>query len=429
MPIEFLTMDIRPYFTIKRAVKVDQRRQFAGRSDVIRKSLDALAVEESPLILYGERGVGKTSLGWQLLAILSGNDAILKERRINTIHPIEKRKCLWLTCANFMNNIPSVIFSLLRETDPDYSFQKQFPSVFSDNSFLRRIAQNYKLDLGIFSATFDVGRPVPSARKVSEDMEGSNLKYLHLLKEMLIEIRVKYPDEKLLIFLDEFDQVEDRTPIGVLLTIVNDAQFVIIGISDTLDKLIGDHPSIRRKFTNAFIEVPLLAQDESNWFYEEVAASSRNKISFDNGFKRVAYTQSSGFPWLIQQFGFYSCQTTLEKNVGVPIQNLRNGVAEFNQMLPELVQKELGNEDFDLGKLTKTQRLILKVLTKRPYTRINEDQLISLLPREYRAHFDRAVPKLEEIGILSKSQMGVRFSDPIQKILATIANDQGKFEV
>src|ERR1700753_5118 len=99
------TTDPRDLFTIKGAITLEKRQQFAGREELISKCLDALAIDGSALVLFGERGVGKTSLGWQLLGPLSGNTQLIDERKIRTTFPVTGATCVWLTCNQFMQDI------------------------------------------------------------------------------------------------------------------------------------------------------------------------------------------------------------------------------------------------------------------------------------------------------------------------------------
>ena len=250
-----MELNLDQLFTLAGAVTVDKRYQFAGREDLLKKSYDHLTIPGSAVVLFGERGVGKTSLGWQLYAGMSGNRSIFEERNISVTskHNVSYR-CVWLTCTDFIQTMSDLTLALLTDTG-SYSLSNIFPDVFGSASELDRVSQTYKWKLG--SRTPHTGKPTHEPEEKGLQPSTDELAAFLTLEDLLGKAIHKGPQgSELIIFLDEFDQVRESTRVGVLMKALNNVKFVVIGVAQSRANLIGQHPSIVRKM-NAY-EVPLL---------------------------------------------------------------------------------------------------------------------------------------------------------------------------
>lgn len=417
-------LDPRIYFTLKGAITATKRNQFAGRETIIERSLDALAIDDAHLVLFGERGVGKTSLGWQLHGILSGNTALIQERKLHTRFPVEEYYCVWLTCNKFMEDIGGMIYSLLKDTE-SYSLRTLFPDIFSNESLIDRITQKYNFNLGVFKAGFDVAPKKESVQEDIKDMKEVTKKDLvtfNLLKDFFNQITIQYNDKKFIVFIDEFDQVQDTMSIGMLLKNINNVKFVIIGIAESKKALIGDHPSITRKLSFASFEVPLFNAIEVNWFFDQVQIRSNNRLIFTEEFKTQVLDDSSGYPWLVQQFGFYSIMQ-LFRNRDEEYYTI--GISEYNFMLEEFLSSELGDDNLRLSELQDTEIQILLLIAETKQGRRDENSIIEKLTPEHRSFYDDAISALTKSEYITKNKKELRFPDPITKILIHLAIRKG----
>src|SRR5262245_47987345 len=62
---------------------IDERSLFAGRDSQVRRVVDAINQKGQHAIIFGERGVGKTSLANVLSSFLSGQADIILAPRVN----------------------------------------------------------------------------------------------------------------------------------------------------------------------------------------------------------------------------------------------------------------------------------------------------------------------------------------------------------
>jgi hypothetical protein len=427
-------VDPREFFTIKGAVTVDKHRQFAGREELLAKGLDSLAVDGSALVLFGERGVGKTSLGWQLLGPLSGQVQLLEERRIKTVFPVGRATCVWLTCNQFMRNAADVIYSLIEDTESQFNLKAVYPEVFKNETLVQRVTQRYKLKSPIAEAELAIDPKKGTASGIGASLKASapnDLVAFLTLKELLAKAWEKYPEKRsLVLFLDEFDQIQDRAEIGVLLKSLNNVRFVLIGIASSREKLIGHHGSIGRKLSFSAYEVPLLGLKDIDWFFDSVEQSSGRFLRFSPIFREIVAKKSSGFPWLIQQLGFYSVISAISPESAGGVQSQIMITEEsYRAIIKDFLETQIGDVGFNLVNLTETQRRVLEALAGTAKGRSSEAMLIERLPSSLRQFYDQAIEKLKEADIIYEQSSEVRIKDPLTKILIDLAREEGLFRV
>ena len=198
------------------AQPVTERRRFAGRLDILVRLISALEDQRAHVVLYGERGIGKTSL----VHVLAG---IARDSRYHVAYA---------SCG------------------AGARFQDVFRSVLQDIPM-------------IYAASVD-----PAATEVTQ---GANLADLlpkgSFDARQLGDICAGITGTRILIILDEYDRTEDaifRQHIAELIKNLSDraarVQLVLAGVAGNLQELVGYIPSIRRNIVG--LPVPRLARKE-----------------------------------------------------------------------------------------------------------------------------------------------------------------------
>lgn len=423
-----LNLDPEKLFTIKGAVTVDKRYQFAGREELIAKCLEDLSSEGSVTVIFGERGVGKTSLAWQLVGPLTGSRQILQERQIRPRISVNKEfSCIWCTCNSLMHSITDLLYTLVKDDEPRFTLRRAFPNVFAPKQ-VDKVVRSYKFGLPIAGAQvkFEPSKANDPTRAISASNE--ELAAFSAFKHLLERARREYSDRgDLVIFLDEFDQLQDRARVGLLLKSINNVRFVIIGVAATRAALIGQHPSVGRKLTA--YEVPLFTEDNVNWFFDSVEERSGQQLLFTGDFRKHIYRKSSGFPWLVQQLGFYSVRDAIHSaGASRAGGRITVGVENYRAMVRDFIRAKLGGEDFDVAILKSAERRLLLALSETSNGRLSEDDLLERLPPSLRAYYDEALEALIAAGLVYKQQRQIRITDPLTKILIERASEEGLLE-
>lgn len=172
---------------------VDSLELLAGRTSQVMEVVDAINQRGRHAVLYGERGVGKTSLANVLPDVFVDEDTG------------ERLRSVKINCHT-MADYHSAWSSIFREVGKEEEFQRYW-------------SQN---------------PPDP------EDVR-------YLLESL---------GYRLLIVMDELDRLEDNDALSQLADTIKtlsdhsvDVTIIMVGVADSIDQLIGDHQSIQRNLT------------------------------------------------------------------------------------------------------------------------------------------------------------------------------------
>ncbi len=278
------------------------RETFAGRRDAMSALINAVEEQRVHVVVYGERGIGKTSL-----AHVFAETA--REARYHVIYA---------SCGTAAN----------------------FPDMF--RSVLARIPRLYHASVlpnspeGEKAGTFETMLPEGpfGARELAEVLSG------------VVGTRV-------IVILDEYDRVVDvnfRREVAELIKNLSDraarVQLVITGVALNLDELIGYAPSIRRNI--AGLPMTPLAPSEVRDLLRmgEVAA----EITYSKDALTLITRMAGGSPYLVRLLGHQAGLTALTaKRDEVSYADARTAVekviADWQASLPRRVQANLVREE------------------------------------------------------------------------------------
>jgi Cdc6-like AAA superfamily ATPase len=195
------------------AAPIDDKALFAGRTKQIRDVIDAVNQKGQHAIIFGDRGVGKTSLSNVLAAFLPAGYIIT--RRINC--------------------------------DKGDSFNSVWLKIFEE------IQQSELTKVGGFGGNDLPPRIDASADIISPDVVRRQLEFWS---------RRSLP----ILIVDEFDRLDDsyRAIFADTIKTLSDhavaATVVLVGVADSVDQLIAEHASIQRALVQ--IKMPRMSRDE-----------------------------------------------------------------------------------------------------------------------------------------------------------------------
>lgn len=240
---------IRDAFTPSQPV--NERAMFAGRRGLLADLIVAVEDQRLHFVLYGDRGIGKTSILHVLSDLATDADYLV----------------CYISCGDRMS--------------------------FSD--FARRIAQRIPL---LFHGDYAPGSPEIEKGMHLSDILPSGEIDVSTFGEML----GKLFDTRILMLLDEFDRVETdefRRSIAELIKTLSDraapAQVVIAGVAPDLAELIAQIPSIRRNVLGVL--VPNMTDEEVS---EMLAiAERRTGLAFATDARELIGLASLGLPYLV----------------------------------------------------------------------------------------------------------------------------------
>ena len=252
---ERLSFEISELFE---AGPVAEEELFAGRVVEVSRMLESVLDRSKHIVLYGERGVGKTSI------------ANIFWRRYN--------KMLQTVIAARIQANPSDNFS----------------------SLWTRVLEEFKH----ISITIGKDELVP----INENHQVVNPDTIRR------EFQKCRPNAIPIIIIDEFDKLSDRNARELTANVIKafydysvSATIIIVGVSDDIDGLIEDHRSLRRSLSQ--IKLERMKNDELNEIINKRIA--RIPIKFDKDAQWTIILLARGFPYYVHMLSKYALQSAV----------------------------------------------------------------------------------------------------------------------
>lgn len=247
------------------SASIDNSALFAGRKPQILKVIDAVGQRGQHAVIYGERGVGKTSLANVL------HDFLVKQN----LRAIEVVK---VNCEQSTN------------------FSSLWHSVFR-RLFIQR---------AITPAGFN-------GESTNESMPASALLPVNVTPD---DVRFVFEqvNRHTIVIIDEVDRIQDletTTRLADTVKTLSDtavnATLVLVGVGDSVDDLIGEHPSIERALVQ--IQMPRMSRDE---LFEILNKGlPQINMTMDEDAKVEIARLSEGLPHYTHLLGLHSAQIAL----------------------------------------------------------------------------------------------------------------------
>ena len=267
---ESMTLSAKAAKVFQPRTPITTKELFAGRWDELVSIVDAVNQPGLHAVIYGERGVGKTSLA-------------------NVVSPT-----IWAFDQDDKKAPERLVVKVVASSGDTFS------------SIWRKLFQEL---------TFRDNQPViglvPGPKKQKSIIEAYGLSDTITVDDVR---RVLARIPKSVFIIDEFDRVVDKTSkdftdlIKALSDYALDCTIVIVGVSDTIDQLIDDHASIVRAISQVFL--PRMNPTELNEILKK--AESSLKVYFSEEAKRLTVHISQGLPHYIHLIGLHSVRVAAE---------------------------------------------------------------------------------------------------------------------
>ena len=281
---------------------VTHRERFAGRNDTLTSLIAAIEQQRAHVVLYGERGIGKTSL----------------------IHVFAEtaREAQYLVLYGSCG-------VEARFDDMFRSYAAQIPLLYHNS----------------ISPTADEDEH----RRTFADLLGSQ----PVDPRELAEVFAQIVGTRVVIVLDEYDRVADpafRRNIAELIKNLSDRaarlQLILTGVASNLDELIGFTPSIRRNIVGLAVG-PMADADMRDILARAEAATG---LKFAPEATALITRMAGGSPYLVRLLGNRAAGRALdERRMLVSVDDAIAGteavLAEWNSGLPKRVQAQLSRAE------------------------------------------------------------------------------------
>ena len=232
---DFLDRTRRVAEAFRPAAPIDRRDLFAGRGQQIADLFSVVAQPGQHAVVYGERGVGKTSLGLVAVELLQGANVL----------------SAWATC----------------DASDDFS----------------SVWREALGEIGFTSTRYAIGfgERVDETIEPASQLLGPGPVTPHALRGALRQITRQ---NAVAIFVDEFDRFQDRDGRALIADTIKGlsdrlvpATIVLIGVADSVGDLIREHRSVERALVQ--IEMPRMSTSELAEIATKGIAAARMTIT------------------------------------------------------------------------------------------------------------------------------------------------------
>ena len=262
---------------------ISERELFSGRIDQISRIIDTVSQTGYHVVLYGERGVGKTSLSNVLSSFLQSVEGLFHLPRVNC-DARDTYTSLW-----------QKLFRNLRitETRPGVGFAA------SDIDSHRKLVDDLPEEL------------------TPDDVRTT----LQILSRGIILVPI----------FDEFDRIGDvQTSTLMADTIKGLSDYsvastvIIIGVAESVDELIKEHHSIER----ALVQIPMPRM--SNEEIGDIISNGLTKLemSIEDGQRRTIASLSQGLPYVTHLLALHAAKSAINRESRMVEQDdVRRGIS------------------------------------------------------------------------------------------------------
>lgn len=325
--------------------QINDPKWFSGRKQEIKLSVQALSRKGCSIIVYGDRGTGKTSLIEMIKMIAQGSDYLVFKHNLHSSRPHKKLnfKIAEVTCDADTTNIEKVLQRLI--TSP-----KGLKNILSSRA--EKIETIIKSNISL-SLLKIMGVGINEENKVVEGIVAEKSVFetfcniVHAIQKEVLE-----KDEQLLIVIDELDLVQDKSKLSSLIKNLSQDKvtFLLSGIANDYTELVEGHHSITRQLYQGRIKVLPMNEDEINGIFDLASDNNFDLVVFNKPFREEVIEISEGYPYFVQLCGQLALDRFAELNGyeskgTVNTQHLLEGLeklVEYEPVLDDLYHAVIG---------------------------------------------------------------------------------------
>ncbi len=311
--------------------------KFAGRKVNIAQAIRALCRPGTSILVYGERGVGKTSFVEMVKLLAQGQIELLYKHDLKSLMPVGgfQYKVVSVECDEAVETTEDVLQRLL--TSPE-----GFSSLVSSRITKLEYTQKESIGISLLKKLFTYSLSTDDKFTFEQFKEESIFElFTNVVQSVCGSILTQ--KEGLLIVIDEFDRVKEKQKISSLIKTLskNRVKFLISGIATTYFQLIHDHASIERQLYLGKINIKPMTEDEIKMLFKLAEEHNHNDIRFQSALVRDIGAKSFGFPYYVQLFGQLALDQYIEiyalnSKGTVTSSNFQEGLRNFTYLEPKL---------------------------------------------------------------------------------------------
>ena len=239
------------------------------------------------ILLYGSRGIGKSSFGFQLQKILTGDTTLLERCKIESKFP--EHICVRTSCRE-ITQLSQLVYNLLFDLREKIECNEQFVK----NS--KKIS--YTVDLKFLKASYESSSSVKSYSPANMVTEFSSE-----LKNVLKYIKENSTYKRINILIDEVDEISKDINFAHFFRAVdeelqwagmNDIFFIFIAQTGIYSRLLSEDKSFCDRVNS--VELPIMYSGDLEYILDYASKNAKKPFSINQDAKKLIISLSSGYP-------------------------------------------------------------------------------------------------------------------------------------
>jgi Cdc6-like AAA superfamily ATPase len=409
---------IRLHDTFLPGQHISDAKRFCGRKEQIKTAVKALSRDGASIVVYGDRGVGKSSFVEMVKLIAQDQASVVYDFKFHQLLPKRgfQYKVVSIECDSDTCTSEKVLQRLL--TSPQ-GFGSLIPPRLQEMQDMHKAGVGVALLQKVFSANLaaehkEVRSPIPEDSVVETFSNVVKAFSKDLLKDR----------ERLLIVIDEFDRVGDTRIISSLIKTLSkdNTKFLIAGIAASYHELLSEHTSIHRQLDQGVIALRPMGATEIEAIFKGAEEHNEGLISFNRELVTDITTKSFGYPYFVHLFGQIALDEYVDmhgsnRKGSVSKQHLTRGLTGFAERQPtfEKTYREIVNTD-------PSRELMLQQLASQIPGVIQQDQIFRYCSKRGVPEPKRVLAQLlsfkSPVVLVRKDRDTVAFNDPLFRAFA-----------
>lgn len=363
--------EVSPINVFTPAQEVKDIDRFAGRDDELMALSTALQSHGAQIVLYGQRGVGKSSLARQLAKLATNDKDLIARLKQPPFEPLDFVP-VYLACDDSIKNIQMLMLRLLSDEEALASWVP-FKVV-------------EKISSGEIGAKFSVkvielgGKKTDAITERAQEIESDIVSVFTSACRAVVKTGVA--KHGLLIIIDEFDRIKNREGLASLLKTLGPegVTFALVGVATTVQDLVTEHESVARQLADGSVHVKPMRDDELMEIFDRAETLLEKKQIFDVTARNWIIKIARGHPFYVHLVGKHALLRAIADGNSVITEDLaKDALSEIalkgSAPIQEATYKTAIGHSF-------TRELILKRFAERPENEIHTTELYADIGKE-----------------------------------------------
>lgn len=363
--------DISPINVFTPAQEVKEIERFAGRDDELLALSTALQSHGAQIVLYGQRGVGKSSLARQLAKLATNDKELISRLKQPPFEPLDFVP-VYLACDDSIKNIEMLMLRLLSDEE---ALAPWVPFKVVEKKSSGEIGSKFSvkvIELG--------GKKTDAITERAQEVEADIVSVFTSACRAVVKTGVA--KHGLLIIVDEFDRIKNREGLASLLKTLGPegVTFALVGVATTVQDLVTEHESVARQLADGSVHVKPMRDEELSEIFDRAENLLDKKQTFDPTARNWIIKIARGHPFYVHLVGKHALLRAIAAGKSVITEEIaKEALSEIalkgSAPIQEATYKTAIGHSY-------TREVILKRFAERPESEIHTTELYAEIGKQ-----------------------------------------------